>query len=303
MSAAPKTGDLTLAGFGLARRRPGVLIGLTLLYLLSLAGGAYAFFVLTGPDFAKLLQPAADGVEQTPPEVLHALQGVWMFEAAVILGALVIGSVGRCMVLRAVLRPEERAFASLRFGGDELRMMALLLMIWVIFGAAGLCLVSLFSGAALTFAAYNPWVGAAIGVFGLVATVVLIAWMAIRFSLAGASTVAERRISFGLEHTSGRGQALFGLGFRVFVITLAVSSIASLLLNPLLQGLMLEIARTGDPARALRAVAPFLALGGPAACILYALNTMVMWAPFAAAYARFTGPEGAPGAAAEAQAA
>lgn len=290
MSRPTTISELALTGFGLARRRLDVLVVLTLINLLMFAGFAYGLTQVLGADLIKLLQPPDPTTTMTPPEVLAVASRIWIVEAACIGVAMPVAAMTTCQVYRAVLRPNERAFASLRLGVDELRMLVLLLILGLIFGGATIVLIGVIAGAAVALSQVSAWAPFVAAGLGVLLAFPLALWLLVRLCLAGPATFAERRLTLGWKLTQGRVRKLFGLAFMVVVIGMAISMAASLCLNPMLQSLMLQVVTTGDVGAALRREGPLLAALGLVASLLYALYGMVLRAPFAAAYERIVEP-------------
>jgi hypothetical protein len=136
---------------------------------------------------------------------------------------------------RAVLRPEESAFASIRFGGDELRMIGLafflgfLFMVGYFVAAAILGIVAVASGAAAGGAApIGP-----VMIIGVVLILCLVLFFWVRVSLAFPLTLMRRRFVLGEAWQLSRGHfwTLLG-GYAVLtIILIVVALVASIALQ------------------------------------------------------------------------
>lgn len=113
---------------------------------------------------------------------------------------------------------------SLKFGGDELRLLVVGLL-WLI-----TVLVLYFIGAVvaggITFAAMSasPELGLIIGVIATLAAVAFGVFIVVRLSPAGAMTIRDRKITFpsAWKATKGRFWPIFGAYFVMFLIAFAV---------------------------------------------------------------------------------
>ena len=123
------------------------------------------------------------------------------------------------------------------------------------------------------------------------ATCALLIWLSVRLSLAIPITVAERRIalldSFAL--TKGRFWPLFGMAVIVFIMTLLVGLLSSIIAMPmtLMSGGGLEglAAYGGQSTMAiLQQAGPMIAAWVVLNALFSALQLAVMYAPFSAAY-------------------
>ena len=217
------------AGFGLIRRRPltvlawGVLpVVLQTAVLLLLAPNLIPFY-------AQLFQAmAAGGVPApiTPPAGLMQMQG-WV--QLVNLGQLLLYAVIYCAVYRAVIRPEQSAFAYLRLGRSEFFVMALMFVMFIA-TFVGLLVILIPLGIIVGIVAvvsHSPAVtiAAALPVY-LVALVALF-YFGLRFSLAGPMIVADRKFHLFESWTATRGQVgrLFLVGLGMFGIGLVIETL------------------------------------------------------------------------------
>ncbi len=193
-----------------------------ILVVLSAATSAVMLPVLSG--FTAAIKPGGG----TSPSQLAALGNLmWVYLAALPV-ELVVFSVFTAAVYRAVLRPEERGLARLRFGGDELRLMGLYLLLalffFAVFIAVGI-VAALVAGGAI--AATRP-AGPAGGVLSVLVIFALMmaawAWLGVKLSFAAPMTFTQKRIrmfaSWGA--TKGRFWPLLGCYLLAWVFVILV---------------------------------------------------------------------------------
>lgn len=143
----------------------------------------------------------------------------WFCGAAAIAAMLVAG------LYRLMLRPEEPGFIHLRLGRDELRLLA----VWVVMAIAAF----LFVGAC---ALAQSVAGRASLVVWLVLFLVGV-WLALRFLFAPVASFADRRFGFGVAWRTSRGETWSLLGMSVLatcfigLIVLFVSLIVALIIG------------------------------------------------------------------------
>jgi hypothetical protein len=134
-----------------------------------------------------------------------------------------------CAVYRLLLRPEQRGFAYLRLGSDELRMTLLLLLViggWSVFAVGSYTAIVLLLGRAVAVLP-RAWGASAVIALAFAPIGPVTLWLAVRLSLAGPAAFAERRIA--LPHawrmTRGRSWALLGC----VAISAAIAAVVLLL--------------------------------------------------------------------------
>lgn len=164
----------------------------------------------TTPDFTALTQAFGPLQEQM----------LWFLPLC-----LAIQIVFRAAVLRAVLRPAEVSPGYLRLGGDELRLLAL----QIIIGLAVFVVCALLGVATGLFARLGGFGGllAAVVIMGGACAVI---FGMVRFSLAAAQTLATRQLNLlgSWKLTQGRFWPLLGSYLLAFVFYLAVLILGSI---------------------------------------------------------------------------
>jgi len=289
--------DAAFEGFRVVRRKPTVLLWWTGAYLAFMA---LVVVIGIGPLVAMMgaMQTLESGVAPTPEDMaplMAALAGVMvlLFPLGLLFGAML-----NAAVARSVLEPHKSAFGYLRIGADELRVLAVTLVLailaFIVFGVMSFAggVIAGFASVALGDAG---WVAAFVVGLALVAVGV---WLAARFSLAVPITLAEKRIaifdSWGV--TKGRVWAIIGMAVLAFIMTIVVSILFSIVTVPVtlamgMSGGWGELAQMegAPPAEIFAVMGPFLAVMVIFQAIGAALQLAVAYAPFSAAYRAIKG--------------
>ena len=215
-------------GFRIVRREPWTVASwAAVVFVFSLAS-TVLMIPLMGPMLAGMT--SAQPVPQA--QALARLGDALKVEGVFVPIALISIAVFSCAVYRAVLRPDDRRFARLRIGGDELRMVLLMVVVSLIalVGFVVLVVVLVVVGGvavALTKASN--------GVVMVVTVVVVYGamlwgfiWLGVRLSLAGPMTFAQRRlrITSAWKLTRGRFWPLLGSYLLAFAFLLILYMVA-----------------------------------------------------------------------------
>ena len=255
-----------VAGLLLAVRRP--------LAVLAWSAMAFAFTLLTVLGVVLVVAP-----DSRLMGAYETLSGGQMLSFALrVLGVFLLVNLGAAAVInsavyRAVLRPDERRFAYLRLGRDELRV-AGVLALFSVAGALNLVLLVMLPGF--------------FKLFGLLASI----WFWTRISLAGPMAFATGRIQLkaAWARTAGRFWNLLGAYLISWVLAFIVLLVAGLLSQvvALAMGLTVEIAVPDAATQSAGAVGGAaivnLVIGSLMAGLFYA----IMAAPTAVAWRAFT---------------
>ena len=283
--------DAVFEGFRVVRRQPLALVFWALFYAAIMA----AAFAMIGPSLIGFVtateQLEQSGATPTMEDFAPLFQMMGLLFAVLLPASLITSAMMHAAIARSVLRPGESAFGYLRLGMDEVRVLVVSVVLFLVF----MVLMAVSSGligvaVGMTVAAEAPalWL---LVVLLVLATIALFAWLFVRLSLAIPITMAERRIaifdSFGF--TKGRFWPLLGMALLAWVLSMVVGLLGSLVAMPL------ELA-TGGGITALEGLEDeslqvILQSAWPAigAWILInaamsALQVAVVYAPFAAAY-------------------
>lgn len=224
-------GDILGGGFRLVRERIGAVALWTLLNFAMLVGLMYAM----RPFMANvLLMQAARTGATTPPDPATMINGLSTFVGAYLLfliGFLVLYTAA----LRAAMRPEDSAFAYLRLGMDEVRMLAVGVILGVGFFLLYLMLV-LLTGVIGGILGAMIHVAAVPIVFLLVLAIVFVLlYFWVRFSLAFALTMRSGKIMVGPSWTITKGHfwTLFGAYLVLVLIVFAgFAAVSAVTLGP-----------------------------------------------------------------------
>lgn len=187
------------AGFGLAGRKPvSVLVWYFVLvayYVGYTALGTY----MAGEAYA-LLSEMQRQMRQDPEAMnmttyLTLAQETSLHQTLGTILQVLINTVLAAAVFRAMLRPEKPGLAYLRVGTDELKLLLVTIVAFVIIalGTAVPILLAIVGGAVGAIAG-SPIVALIIGVIGGVLALCAYFYLSVKFMVAGAQTVAERKI-------------------------------------------------------------------------------------------------------------
>jgi hypothetical protein len=283
--------DAVFEGFRVVRRQPLALVFWALFYAAIMA----AAFAMIGPSLIGFVtateQLEQSGATPTMEDFAPLFQMMGLLFAVLLPASLITSAMMHAAIARSVLRPGESAFGYLRLGMDEVRVLVVSVVLFLVF----MVLMAVSSGligvaVGMTVAAEAPalWL---LVVLLVLAAIALFAWLSVRLSLAIPITMAERRIaifdSFGF--TKGRFWPLLGMALLAWVLSMVVGLLGSLVAMPL------ELA-TGGGIKALEGLEDeslqvILQSAWPAIgawilinAVMSALQVAVVYAPFAAAY-------------------
>ncbi|MNI13882.1 hypothetical protein D3C77_392070 [compost metagenome] len=283
-------------GFRLARRAPWAILAWALAYMVFFA----VFFAVAGSSLIHIVT-LAEQVEQSAEPSMSDLatlgQAYGALMVFVLPVSLLFGAVLTTAVARAVIRPEARRFGYMRLGKDEVRVLAVtlvvgLIMLGVLF--AGMALAGVFGGMAASMSA--PFLILPAVLAGL-ATAAVTIWLAVRLSLAVPITFAEQKIAIkqSWTMTKGRFWPLLGMAVLAGVMSMLVALLGSIVaapLNLMFGGLdRLAGAETANMAVLLMQFWPGLLVWAVVNAILSSAQAAIVYAPFSAAY---LGIKGAP---------
>jgi hypothetical protein len=190
--------QMAMTGFRVVRENPAAVVVWALLQGVGVFATLGTVVGLVGGPFAELQALSRDpNATPDPQRVMAILAQLAPVMLLAVLLAVVAGAVVTTAMNRVVLRPQDKAFAFLRLGGDELRQMLLNLM--VMFTVAGgyiallIAIVVLAITIGLLYRA-APVVGFLLGGAGGIGGIGAVVYVAVRLSLASARTFVTGRV-------------------------------------------------------------------------------------------------------------
>jgi hypothetical protein len=202
-------------------------------------------FAWMGPgfvqDFHALAAQSANQVA-TPADVAPVLRAnikVMQLEALFMLCVLPAQAVLNSAIFRSVLEPDNKAFASLRVGRQELWLLLLILAfeVFAYLLFLVLCFVFVLLGVAVIIAfasvdALKPWTGWAAGAVGVIGFATYL-WIVLRLSMAGPMTFAERefRLFESWKLTKGNAWRLFALAVLLVLIVIGIALVLVIVMS------------------------------------------------------------------------
>ena len=286
------------AGFSLIRRKPLTVLVWGLVQALGMVPffGAYAVFLLAFIPFAARHMVTA--TTPTPADMGALIGQMLMGEGFLFLGIILMLCV-RTVVMtatwRAVLHPDRGAWAYLRIGRAE--GFILLLVLGLAF-AGNLIVIPLFPVLMIAgaLAAVHQWIAAVVvGAVGIVAMIVALIYLELRFSVLGPMIVNDDRFHFveAWNLTRGKVGGLFVVGLCLLAILMG-AELLIILLGVALGAAGLGLAAGGfdqlqtffqtPPATIAAKLAPLLVIYAVAAIPIAGAATAVFGAPWARAF-------------------
>jgi hypothetical protein len=210
-------------GFRLIRQRPAAVAVWSLLYMLVIIGMSF----LMRPFMQAQVQ-AMGGDPQVAFAHIGALIGrMFLFGFLAFILYVILFAASQ----RAVLQPERQGFFYLRFGMDEVRLLALSLIFLIGFYVGMLVLVLVMSLLIGLFAAMTGSIGvtAGLAIVEFIAIFVFAIWFAVRFALAFPLTLLRGKIVIGESWriTRGRFWSLFAAFLVLFLILILLWGIVT----------------------------------------------------------------------------
>lgn len=293
--------------FSLLGRRPLSVFVWGLLMVAPIVAGMGFMLPMMGELFASIPTEAesTQAVHEAMMADMMQFQGV---SALMQLGQLALMVVVYTAVMRAVVRPKERSFFSLRVGMDELAVLVVGIAVCV--GVYAVMIIMALLGAGIGFSVWGlgpPANGVIIAVMVIVFVLAILLALA-RVSLIAPASVLTRSFAFveGWRLGHGRTGALFGMSLLIVLIVFAIE----LVLMVIGFGVFAVFANVGmdwdihsaaamheNPFAAMepffRAHWPWLVVGGGVMSAIYGMLVTLTVAPYASA-CRQLSPQAAP---------
>ena len=239
-------GDAVGSGFGLISRRPLSVLAWAVVYLVLVEVPHMAHLAQIQPDVTALINELKDRFASGGPPDLSVFRDFYGrmihpsgWSGLAMLGRLLGSAILSAAIYRAVLEPETKSFASLRICAQELWLLLLNIVAFIVLFIAGLVIsivASLLIGlaAAATLAMSQPAHGLLVGLLAIVIVLGAIAaflGICVRLSLAGPLTFKERqfRLFESWSVTKGHGWKLFGLAFLLILVFIGLGIVLGVL--------------------------------------------------------------------------
>jgi hypothetical protein len=187
-------------------------------------------------------------------------------------------------IYRLVLRPQERGFAHLRLGPDELRLAVVNLLLLPL-GLVFLATVDLVG------AQVAAQLGPTVGLLAAIAVAVPMIWLGVRLLLATPTTFAEHRLAIGpsWELSRGRVWPLFGMMLLAVIFYIVVWALILIIYAALTQigGGTENVFAAGSKITPTAVILLLLTI--LLQMILPVLQVVMLYAPVAVAYQQLHG--------------
>lgn len=286
------------AGFGLIGRRPFAVFVWGLLMVAPMFGALGLMLPAMGEMFANMPDAEAGAAADTafPDGMVAQMMQFQMASLLANLGQYVGMAIVYTAIFRAVLRPAERSFFSVRVGMDELRVAVAGLAIGI-----GIYIVMIFAVLLCVALGFGLWAqGEAValwtcGIVGL-AMVIALLWGLARVSLIAPASVLYRDFAFaqGWKLAAGKGWPLLGMqlliGLMIFAIYIVAIIIVALAAGGLIAATGSALEGAGPDANPFEGMSawmavnwPWLVVGGLVLSWVYGAFMTLMIAPFASA--------------------
>lgn len=288
-------------GTGLIARKPlavlawGLAPVIVVVPLLLLFGGTL---------IAIIAAASRAGADQSAiaASILPEIGGLLLFLFLALMLLWVLGAVVTAAAYRAVLEPEQSAFGYLRFGSQELWLMAVNFVMGLVFFGVGLALA--IPQGIVNISVMNSGMGAqltAAAVFALIRYGITI-WLWLRLSMALPMTFSLRKFQLFESWALTRGHTVQLLTFSVLAVLILVAiEIVAFCIGVggglALAGGAVAAARTNpqafwaNPRAVIAALGPALVLWSLLLVIMGAASTAIFRAPFAHIYRRLAGDD------------
>ena len=280
-------------GFGLIGRRPLAVFVWGFLMLAPTFGALGLMMPAMGEIFASM--PEADvgaGGDTVFPDAMVAQMMQFQLGSMLAnLGQYLMMALVYTAVFRAVLRPRESSFFSLRIGMEELRVAVAGIAIGL--GIYVVMVIGIIVCVALGFALWSQGPSTAIWTVGIVGGLLLLAilWGLARLSLIAPGSVLYRDFAFaqGWRLAAGKSWPLLGMMVLIYLMFLAFYIVVVIVLVSVISttAMVWNVEHDANPFAGMEAWMathwPWLVAGGLFASMVYGVFMTLMIAPFASA--------------------
>lgn len=217
--------DAALEGLRTVRRKPKAVAAWAAFALVMLPVLGLIVQIVLGPEGRAVLR--GRGASADPREILELVTHLGGAMVLLIVLALAIGAVLAAAIIRSVLQPEDRRFAYLRLGKEEIQLLIVSLITWVaallatvIPSGAVVLGTALLSGSAATWFAF----------LGGLAVIGLSMWIAVRLSLLGPHAFSHHHIDVRTAWIQTHGQfwRLLAMYVMVILMTAVISIVGTI---------------------------------------------------------------------------
>lgn len=290
-------GEAVGAGFGLIKRRPFAVFIWGFLTVLPAAAAMGFMLPMMEAFTGSMVEAAAEGEAASgamPDSMMASMMQMQAVLAPVNVIRFVLGVIVYTAIIRAIVRPKESSYFSLRVSMDEVRVfvVSLALVIGIVVGVILIGLLSVALGAALwQFVGPAKGLVTAVLVIGCIVAALLLGG---RLSLMVPATVRYGTFAFveGWNLGKGRSWSLVGVMLLLFLIIIGLE----IVIGGIVMGTMFAVMGNsgfdfasletgGNPFAGLpdmaRANWPWLVAAVVVGAMLYGMLTAILTAPFA----------------------
>jgi hypothetical protein len=273
-------------GFRVVKRSPLVILWWSLAYLLFFA---VLLAAIGGPVLSMMPQlRAMEGQDPSTMDFGPIFQLYGLLLAVALPLGVIFGAVLNAAVARSVLFPAAKGFGYMRIGKDELRVAGVTLILTIVFMAIYALLFGVVAVVAVSAYSANAGLGVLLGVMAGLAALAVMAFVAVKFSLAVPIVVAEKRFAVfdSWALTKGRFWPLVGMALIAFVMAIIVNVLGAVIGMPfqLMGGAFSSAVESGNTAAILSAFGPIVVVSIVINLIVSTLQLAVLYAPFSSAY-------------------
>lgn len=281
--------DAAFAGLGLLSRRPMAALAWAALWAILIAIVTLPFVGILANFITLIVR-----FKGQPDASLIADQFAGLFAFIILSGlcSLVLGAVISCAVYRAMLTPEDSAFAYLRMGDQEIQVLIVNFVKALIIGAASFGMALLLG--ILEVATTGSPSGGPVDLIGRLIIQAVVFWIQLRLCMAGPMTFAERRFRLFESWALTRGIVLrllavgvilFFIGLAVYLALATIGIAAGIgIWNSEPRPANIQELLSQSPDVWMGPLAPFIALGALLTIVGGSLLTPIVIAPWAYVY-------------------